>query len=572
MFSRNQQRSVAGEACEFKQQIARSLLNALAIADTGWVGSRSPVGNCAENTRILSGITSLTLVDGPHSTAYPFKTMQVEARKFPHFVPIALLIVAWLSIHRLALQWLGNSFQQLSVLNQILLAVVGLAAIARGIRLGWPGFSPTPSWRPFPLLIIFGSAIASIFLHWLLNIEQFSVLFLILGSYGVLGLFLDPKRWTKGLAIAALVACILPFAPPLGRGGFGGLPTRLLTAHLVEHFLTSTRIAAVSSHDIVVLENGIAWIDLPCSGIKSLWMGSLLLLAATGLERRKLGWRWLGVAIANLLLLFSANAARVLLLVLIAEVGQQPDLAAIAHLPLGLLGFILACGASWGLLQTVSKSQPQVSRPAIAAKLLPQHVQPFLLASVLVLAIAAQLVPARVAPQIAQIHWPEQFATESIPLTPAEQRFFNTEPGTIPEKRRFTRGNLSGSILAVANTSWRTYHPPELCIASNGLKVDGMEQVQLAPDISGRWLSLKDGQLSATYWLQSPQQTTDDFFASLGRNIFARQQPWVLVSILFDRAWVPDDPQLQDFTRDLHGAIAQSFSTTETQRHREGEG
>jgi len=88
----------------------------------------------------------------------------------------------------------------------------------------------------------------------------------------------------------------------------------------------------------------------------------------------------------------------------------------------------------------------------------------------------------------------------------------------------------------------------------------------------GRWLSLRDGQLSAAYWLQSPQETTDDFFASLGRNIFAHKQPWVLVSVLFDRALVPDDPQLQEFTRDVYGAIARSFSTTETQRHREGEG
>jgi len=502
--------------------------------------------------------------------------MQVEASKLPHSVLRALTVVgvlaAWLSIHRPAWQWLGNSFQQLSALNQMLLAIAVLGAIALGIRLGWPGFSPNPSWRPFPLVIAFGSAIASIFLNWLLNIEQFSVLFLILGTYGVLGLFLDLQRWTKGLAIAALVACIFPFVPPLGRAGFGGLPTRLLTAHLVEHFLTSARIAAISSHDIIVLENGIAWIDLPCSGIKSLWMGSLLLLAATGLERRKLGWRWLGVAIANLLFLFSANAARVLLLVLIADVARQPDLAAIAHLPLGLLGFILACGASWGLLQTVPKSKPQALQSAIVAKPLPQKLQPIFLASILVLAITAQLVPARVAPQIAQIHWPEAFITESIPLTPAEQRFFNTEPGTIPEKRRFARGNLSGSILTVANTSWRIYHPPELCIASNGLKVDGMEQVQLAPEVLGRWLSLRDGQLSAAYWLQSPQETTDDFFASLGRNIFAHKQPWVLVSVLFDRALVPDDPQLQEFTRDVYGAIARSFSTTETQRHREGEG
>ena len=44
---------------------------------------------------------------------------------------------------------------------------------------------------------------------------------------------------------------------------------------------------------IIVLENGVAQVDVPCSGLKSLGTGTLFLLAATSMEDRKLGGRWL---------------------------------------------------------------------------------------------------------------------------------------------------------------------------------------------------------------------------------------------------------------------------------------
>jgi exosortase O len=123
----------------------------------------------------------------------------------------------------------------------------------------------------------------------------------------------------------------------------------------VEHLLSSWHIAAISSSDIIVLENGLARVDVPCSGLKSLGTGTLFLLAATWMEGRKLGMRWLLICVSNLFLLVCANITRVLLLVVITYVLKQPIFAEILHIPLGLIGLGCACGLSWLMLQTVPK-------------------------------------------------------------------------------------------------------------------------------------------------------------------------------------------------------------------------
>jgi exosortase O len=150
--------------------------------------------------------------------------------------------------------------------------------------------------------------------------------------------------------------------------------------------------------------------------------------------------------------------------------------------------------------------------------------------------------------------------SESIPLSAAEHRFFDNYPSIVPEKRRFVSGDLSGSILMVANTTWRTYHPPELCLMGTGLKVDRMEKKSLTPAVQARWLSLGDGKYSAAYWFQSPKQTTDDFLSRLWSDVSRRQKNWVLISVLFDRSLSPDSTEIRNFTTTIHDAIDQSLS------------
>jgi exosortase O len=151
-------------------------------------------------------------------------------------------------------------------------------------------------------------------------------------------------------------------------------------------------------------------------------------------------------------------------------------------------------------------------------------------------------------------------ASEPVPLTQAEQRFFDNSANPIVQKQRFVLGNLSGSILTVTTASWHAHHPPELCFVGNGLKVERMERKHLTPEVQARWLSLQEGKLSAAYWFQSPKQTTDDFLSRIWSYLIYKNKTWVLVSILFDNSYTPESTEIQAFTATVHKAIARSIN------------
>jgi len=487
-----------------------------------------------------------------------------------------ILVAAWVYANISSLKWLFESFRQASPVNVGLIGLIVVVLLVQGVRsrrhagfeiLNY--FCATPVLRPYPLLLMVGSAVSAIALQWWVDIEQLTILLFLLGTYGLCGLFLAPSVWRKGLPLASIVACLVAFSSQVGVGL--GLPARIVTAHAVEHLLSSWHIAAISSYDIIVLENGVAQVDVPCSGLKSLGTGTLFLLAATWMEGRKLGVRWLLVCASNLFLLVCANIIRVLLLVVITYVLKQPLIAEILHIPLGLIGLACACGLSWMILQTVPKQGEvkdagtqgrgdaenfSTSSPASLAA------QAFLIAFVIVLIPINQLyhLQQEQPRSLASLHLPEQIMSESIPLSAAEHTFFDNYPSIVPEKRRFVAGDLSGSILMVANTTWRTYHPPELCLMGTGLKVNRMEKKSLTPAVQARWLSLADGKYSAAYWFQSPKQTTDDFLSRLWSDVTRRQKNWVLISVLFDRSLSPDSTEIRNFTTTIHNAIDQSLS------------
>ena len=478
-----------------------------------------------------------------------------------------LLAIVWFLANISAVKWLLSSFAEISIVYKISTCFLIVALTARSIgHLNRSTiFLPNFVLRPYPLLLMLGAGICSTALQWIIDIQQVTVLLFVLGSYGLYGLFAEPNFWQKNLPLAGLLACILPFNSQV-NGGLGfGLPARVLTAQAVEHLLSALQVGAISSYDIIVLENGIAHVDVPCSGIKTLLVGTLFLFAATWIEGRQLGLRWLAVYAANFILLVSANALRVAVLVIVAQVFQQPSYAEILHVPLGLVGLICASFLTWLMLQKVPKFK-QEQRIEFSSN---QDSEIFknqplaklgIIATVAVLALISQLYHVeseQVA--IAPLQLPQQIASESIPLNAGEQRFFGNYPGTLTEKRRFVSGKLRGSMLTVASTSWQTYHAPELCFVASGIPVNYIERKRLTPSVIARWLSLKDNKLSATYWLQSQQQTTDNFLSRIGSDITHKNHTWVLVSILFDSSLNPESPEIQDFVTAVHNTVDRSL-------------
>ncbi|MEG4804483.1 exosortase O [Microcoleus sp. ARI1-B5] len=487
-----------------------------------------------------------------------------------------LLALAWFWANISAVKWLLSSFVEIPTLYKILIGCLIVALVARS--LGWGSrpraFSPNFVLRRNPLLLMLGAGVLSIAAGCIIDIKQVTVLLFIIGTYGLCGLFAEPNFWRKNLPVAGLLACILPFNSQFNSGL--GLPARVLTAQLVEQWLSMLHVGAISSYDIIILENGIAHVDVPCSGIKTLLVGTLFLLAATWLEGRRLSFKWLAVCAANFLMLVSANALRVAVLVLVAQVWQQPQYAEILHVPLGIVGLVCACFLSWLMLQKVPKF-PEAKETNINsqqdAEILKN--QPLakarLIAAVAVWAAISQLYHVESDKgAIAPLKFPQQIVSEPLPLNPSEQKFFGNYPDTQTEKKRFVSGNLRGSMLAVASTSWQTYHAPELCFIASGIPVNRIEKKQLTPAVTARWLSLRDNQLSATYWLQSSQQTTDNFLSRIRSDITHKNHTWVLVSILFDSSVNPESPEIQDFATTVHNTVNHSLTAGKNEETQTG--
>ncbi|MEL6495293.1 MAG: exosortase O [Cyanobacteria bacterium J06623_7] len=479
-----------------------------------------------------------------------------------HQLQAMLLVFAWLLGNIWTYQWFIASLPAGNYLNLILLSLISALLLFSLVKTDFfqsESFEFRFSLPPFILLL--AGEIGAISLKWSLNIPQLTLLCFLLGSYGLLGLFISPSAWQKGLTLAVTGACVVPFLAAFNSGL--GFPVRVITAHAVAQALSDLHLSAVSSHDIIVMENGIAQVDLPCSGMKSLWTGTVFLLGATWLENRRLGWRWLVVAIANLGLLITANIVRVFILVTAIEVFQQQQLADVMHLPLGIVGFIVASALTWMLLQKVPRSSPDlldsIQLPSAPNKSRKVNIG-WVLGAVIILGTLGQLQPFS-AEKIAltAIDLPASIVTEALELTPAEREFFANPANPLVQKLRFESGELAGSMLMVASDTWQSHHPPELCFMGNGFKVDSMNSTAIANSINARWLSLQNGELSAAYWFQSQYSTTDDFVARIWDHLAQRHKTWVLVSVLFDDLESPDSVAVQDFSRTIYQAINQNY-------------
>lgn len=462
------------------------------------------------------------------------------------FLSVCTIAGSWLYLNRSVLGWFARTLPEISVFNGwmlvagvVLLGILGLRYRQR-IRLS------APTLRPGPLALMLGCGIGAISTRWLIALEQLPVVLFLFGTYGMLGLCLEPKTWRKGLPVGAAIACLLPFGVQFSTGL--GAPARVLTSQGVAFVLHQWKIPAVSTEDIILLDTGVAYVDNPCSGLKSMWTGTLFLLAATWLEARKIGARWVLVCFANLGLLAIANTSRVIVLVVLTYSLKQPVLGEMMHVPLGLMGFLMASAAAWGLLRWVPRQLELVdlekrSSPPSTFK------APFMItACVLALTLIPQPQIVATSPwDVSTLQWSSQIQAQPVSLNPYEQKFFAHYPGVTTQKQRFQFQGITGSLVLVASPTWQAHHAPELCLTASGHHIESMTGQALTPKITGRWLELDGGQKTAAYWFQSATRTTDDFFVRFRGEIFRTDPSWTLVSIVFDRPHSPDEIPIQTF-------------------------
>lgn len=479
----------------------------------------------------------------------------------------AAVIVAWLWLFHSVIPFLGiiatqEDFRtnQLALFGVLILVGAHLwrnqfqPRVDAPMRLFWPG-----------LALALGGMVGYVIAARTLNINTISAGFFGLVGYGLLGLWMRPDRWRDGLPVALLLIAALPFGEHLQT--VIGYPMRLATAAIVRDGVRVFGVTSIGVDTILVFENGISTVDVPCSGVKSLWSGALFLLAATWIERRRLNLSWLAIAGVFVALLFLGNLARVGILVVVGEALGQRDLAAMLHVPLGVGVFALTCLAPYGLLRRRGRRllDDRPARPSTT----PRWLAPALAAAIL--AISAFHSPRTtvgglgVAPVL---RLPATMTLQEQPLTERESEWLTRDGADWFQRFRFTSSTgdgqtVAGSVILVQASTWRAHHRPERCFEVLGIKLGDSRTDLVAPDFPIRVFRVGDASAetyAAAYWYQSPSATTDDFGARVWADLTGRSESWMLVSLVLENQADPASPPARAFIRALRDAVAQSQS------------
>jgi exosortase O len=487
----------------------------------------------------------------------------------------AVIVALWIWLYRPLFDYLAVIFTRDDFrTNQVVLVgVVVLIVLRLREEISRPRFDALPQLHLPALALALGGSLLYLACECFLDINTVSASLFGLASYGLLGLWMEPRRWRQGLPAALLLIGTLPFGEHMQT--FIGYPMRLVTAAIVRDGLAGAGVASLGVDTILVFENGVSHVDLPCSGVKSLWAGALFLVAATWIERRRLNLRWLLTLLAFGVLLFVSNLIRVAVLTVVGEVAGWRLLAEMLHVPLGVLGFAGACAAATALLRCFCKgggSGRSDSRIAPAAR--PAWLAPVLAVAILAMALAYTPRPQTVLAQSAP-GWelPPGLVVEPLPLQPEEVEWLTRDGAESASRFRFEwRGRdatLSGSVILIASTTWRAHHNPERCLMLYGLSLDDSHTHLVRTDFPVRTISLganlgSGHSLQAgTYWFQSAERTTDDYASRIWADVAPQRDRWVLVSILFDDVYDPHDADVEAFYIALHDVVARHLGQGE---------
>ena len=450
------------------------------------------------------------------------------------------LPILWLCIHYQTILWLFNKIEARPDASLLLLLIIATL----GFTFSKLRLNTSPSTARSPLVLFSVMAIFSAINSFTIEFYQLQVTFFLLGIYAWIGLQVSIwHKWQKALNIAILLSLAVPFYLEFSSGlGFG---LRLATAYLVEQTLHVLGFHAVSSHDVIITENAIAHIDIPCSGLKSLWVGSAFYLAALVVMGIRITWSVLWKYILVMMLLLSANTFRVLILTLLTSVYNMPNVAEALHMPLGILGFTFSCLAGWFLLRHMPEMKKTLPEPNLIkpTKWIICLFTLFFLQSLAFTSERHETVPLKTKsiPLLAM-------AIEPVPLTNQEQRYFSRGKETVAEKWRFEWKDNAGSILIVQSRDFNMFHAPELCMAAGGIKVDSMRTVQIGEN-RFRLLSLNQGSATGIYWLQSGNHATDNFASRYLQYILNKKKKWSMISMVLQTPYPPENIVVEDLIK-----------------------
>jgi len=377
-----------------------------------------------------------------------------------------------------------------------------------------------------------------------------AILFL-LGVYSLLGFYLERQFWKRSLFVFSILILTLPLLERVQK--FLGFPIRLATANIVSSILQITGIGNVSNSAVIITENHATSIDLPCSGVKSIYTGGLFMLTTFYLQNVRLSIKLIAITLLFFISLLFFNTWRVFSLIYIYDVLNMKSAGDAIHLVLGILGFIASCSLLWYL---TNKYAPSLT----SKKTLEQVKQIRLKGNIKLFAIVMLLsfltfqflfikdtgLVTTHKTQATRAYTLSSIKLNDLAFSSAEESYFVNSD--VEFSKKFTGQTSAGtsfSLLVVSSKSARTHHDPEICLQGLGHTISNSEIFQVN-NFRVRKLSLDDNKASAIYWFVGKDKNLLDYSERVWEEVKNPKQTWVLVTIGFSEPVDVSKPDIKD--------------------------
>ena len=381
-----------------------------------------------------------------------------------------LLVGAWVLLFRDTLVGLVAVAPRNAVLIDVALAAGLVGLLARHVLVA----PLVPVLRATPLAVVVACVGAHLADAAFTQIDLASGIFMVIGAWGLLGLYVSPARWLQALPLALAGLCALPVGPALDL--YVGFPLRRATASIAFTVLAPVLPAELVTETIIVVDGGAAGmqVDLPCSGVRSLWSGAVFWAAATWIERTRIGLVWWIASVGFVAVLVATNLVRVVALVSLYAFAP-PIASELLHVALGVIAFVAACSIGWLVLRCLPRVRARVE-VAIVPRARPIG------GVIFGLLIAAAIPLPRIdgAPPTTPTidgEW-----AQPVALTDAETRLFRSRGAVAVGKWNIDHGAAHGQLLLVHSRSWRAQHRPDVCHAASGRHVDDDRTIMIDAD------------------------------------------------------------------------------------------
>lgn len=473
-----------------------------------------------------------------------------------------LIFVLFFLYFRTNLIWIFTYFFQAASYEYLFLLVVSIFFFFYAARGQWK-FKPERKlgWDIiFPLfLVVSGDMINVLFLHY----QIVSACLFIFGIYILLGMYLEKSFWHRGAFLVFLVALSLPFAEHIQT--FVGFPLRLITAKMVSLVMGVFGVLNINDAAIIVIENNVTSIDVPCSGVKSMYTGLIVLLIVFFIKRPKFSFKMFGVVLSYFVLLFLFNFWRVFSLIYIYDVVNFVEFGDSIHVGIGLVGVVASTYLLWLMVGKFLVGEETVNSKKTEKT---QQIRKIYVVGVLIMALLIDfsymfLSSARGvggSRDEASIDLNiESVNLKEVSFGEQEKEFFERRDvqfakkyiGQLASKQEF-------SLLIVASNSWKTHHNPEFCIQGIGHSIDSSRIIQVQ-DSRVRKLELNGGKDTVLYWFFNGDRVLTDYSERVWEGVLNPQQTWVLVEIGFKKQAGLDGSKVGALIPDLNSALELSF-------------